>query len=274
MSDRNYRFYHPVTLEVISEVARSKPKKLDDGSMSTTRAATIKDARIMGLLESVTSILDETFATSHTLIDWINEQTIDACMAFPPQKLLETDSEKEEYRKMIIAKSNEYRDFTAGRGKFIHSCVNRWIELKTMSDDPVCNASIDALDSWLKANKVVTITSEKKMGSKELGFAGTPDIHCVCEDGSKIIVDIKTTSLKTFKKPYEKWLLQLGAYRMLTASEAGTRLVQMVIDRNTGEVLFLEHEDPDKWGHAFMHLLEVRFVVSDHDPRKTCSLPA
>jgi hypothetical protein len=270
MSDRDYRFYHPTTLDIVSEVPMAKPKKLEDGTVRTTRKATIKDARAMGLLESVTSIIKETFATSKQLIDWITEQTLDACIQFPFSGNKDNPEEIELYKKMIYAKSNEFRDYTADRGKLIHACVNRWIDMGTMADEPACNNAITMLDAYLRHNKVNLKTSEKKLGSKQLGFAGTPDLYCDCEDGNRIILDIKTTNVKTFTTPYDSWKLQLGAYRLLTQSEAGTRLVQMVVDRDSGETLFLDHEDPDKWAHAFSNLLEIRFIINKFDPRKVC----
>ena len=41
------RFYDRIKFEIVESVPRSKPKKMPDGSVLTTRFATIKDARAM-----------------------------------------------------------------------------------------------------------------------------------------------------------------------------------------------------------------------------------
>ena len=265
MSDTNARFYHPVTLEVISEVPRAKPKKLDDGTVLLNRNTTLGDAKKMGLLSSVTTIIKDTYATNPQLITWQKDQVLDACILFPFDKE-NTPENVEAYKAMINAKSNEYRDYTADKGKFIHAAASRWVDLKTMCDDPVCNHMIEQLDVWTKANGVVSMTTEQKLGSKEIGFAGTPDIYCKAE--VDIILDIKTTAFKSFSKPYDTWKIQLGAYRILTKAAKGTRLVQMVVDRDTGDCLFIDHEDPDRYADAFMHLFNVWCIVANYDPRK------
>jgi hypothetical protein len=39
-------------------------------------------------------------------------------------------------------------------------------------------------------------------------------------------------------------------------------------DRTTGDVRFLQHDDPDQWREAFKHLVEFVFLINGYDPRK------
>jgi len=267
MSDKNARFYNADTLEIVEEVQRSKPKKMPDGTTSTMRKATLGDAKKLGWLVSNTTILEDTFATSFQIIDWQKDQVLNACIEFPFDRP-KVDTEIETYKGMILAKADEVRRNTADRGKFIHACINRWIDTGTMSDDPICNHAIDQLKAYFIQRKVIKATSEKRLGSRQIGFAGTPDINCEIEASDDEIIDVKSTSFKSFDKPYDSWKLQLGGYRILTKSRPGTRLTQMVIDRLTGDALFLQHDDPDKWSSAFMHLYEIWCIVNDYDARK------
>lgn len=267
MSDQNARFYNAVTLEVVSEVPRAKPKKMPDGTTSTMRNATLGDAKKMGLLVSNTTILKDTYATSPQLTDWQKDQVLNACIEFPFDRA-KTPEEIEAYKGMILAKANELRDFTADRGKFIHACINRFIVTGTMTDDPVCNHAIEQLKTYFINKHVVKATSEKRLGSRKIGFAGTPDIYCNTQESNDIIIDMKSTNFKSFDKPYPSWKLQLGGYRILTQSAPGTELVQMVIDRDTGDALFLPHDDPDLWASAFMDLFNAYCKITGYDPRK------
>jgi len=266
MSDQNARFYNADTLDVVSEVPRAKPKKLDDGTTSTMRNATLGDAKKMGLLVSNTTILKDTYATSPQIIDWQKDQVLNACIEFPfdRQKI---DTEIESYKSMILAKSNEVRNATADRGKFIHACINRFIVTGTMTDDPICNHAIEQLKTYMVKRNVTKATSEKHLGSRKIGFAGTPDLYCNT-DSNDIIIDMKSTNFKSFDKPYPSWKLQLGGYHILTQAKPGTRLVQMVIDRETGDALFLPHDNAEKWAEAFMHLYEVWCIEKEYDVRK------
>jgi len=62
-------------------------------------------------------------------------------------------------------------------------------------------------------------------------------------------------------------MLQLGGYNLGTES-AGAQIGQIVADRNTGEVMFLDYEDAERWENGFAHALELFFVVKGYDPRK------
>lgn len=274
MSDRQSKFYDATTLTEVNEVPMAKPKKNDDGTMRTTRRPTIADARKNGYLCSVTSILDNTYCTSQSLIDWTKDQILNACIDFPFNGRKDAVDEKswkelvERYKGMILAKAEEYKNFTADRGKVMHAHVNRWSKDKSYScDDPASMKAIGLINDWMKQKNIVMIDSEKPLGSRAFGFAGTPDMFCVTSEGHNIIADIKTTTFKSFTKPYDKWLLQLGAYQVLTKALPGTQLVQIVIERDLGDVLFIDHEQRD-FDKAFLNLFEVFCVMKNYDPRK------
>jgi len=208
--------------------------------------ATLTHARKYGFMPSVTSIISDTHATSQSLIDWIVDQHVTACMTNPFEGNLADVEVADQYKGMIKAKANEYRDYTANRGKQIHMDVELWIlsGCKALPFDPVSKEICCNLDKYFKDNDVTKIDPECSLFSSDLGFAGTPDIPCVCSDGAEIMIDLKTTSFKSYRKPYDSWKFQLGGYRLLS-KQTNSRLVQAIGDRDHGDVIFEEYNEED-----------------------------
>jgi len=265
MSDTRARFYSRA-FDIMDQVPLAKPVKEKDGSMRTTKKPNITDARKLGLLPSVTTILDDVLAKGQSLMDWQMDQVLNACIDLPFNRE-KTEEEIKAYKIMIVAKSEEYRNFTADRGKLLHALVSRWIASKVVPDDPAALKATGMIDSYLKGREIESVSTEEPLGSVVHGFAGTPDINIKTKSGREII-DIKTTSFKSFKKPYDSWKFQLAAYDILTESDPGTKLTQCVIDRDLGDCLFLEHERAEDWKKGFLSLFEVWTIINNYDPRK------
>lgn len=246
----------PDTLEPVEEVPSADGKKMVK--------ATLVHAKKLGLLPRTTSIISE--LTNFTLVEYQKEECIKACIAFPFDRPDE-EEEKATYIKMIKAKADEFKNFAANRGKELHAQVSKWLEDNTQPEDAVGQAAILRIGEWLRSVEASKVTTELSMGSKAMGFAGTPDMVIETPTG-RIIADIKTTSFKKFRKPYDSWMLQLGAYSILTESEPGTQLVSLVIDRDHGDTKVLPYDEPERWREAFQYLLEVWCRIKGHDPRK------
>lgn len=262
----NARFYNPDTLELVTQVPLAKAVKEKDGTVRTMKEPNITDARKLGLLPSVTSILDEVLAKGQMLMDWQIDQVLDACINFPFNRP-KVEEEVKAYKMMIIAKAEEFRNHTADRGKLIHALVKNWINLRTVPDDPAALKAVGQIDEYLKGKKVIKVSSEETLGSKKAGFAGTPDINAIKEDKKRLIIDMKSVSFKNFKKPYDSWKFQLGGYDILTESEPGTELIQCVIDRDIGDCLFLPHEKGEDLKAGFRYLFGVWCIMKDYNPK-------
>jgi hypothetical protein len=244
------------TLEPVEEVPSADGKKMVK--------ATLTQARKLGLLPRTTSIISE--LTNFTLVEYQKEECIKACIAFPFDRPDE-EEEIETYIRMIKAKADEFKNFTANRGKEIHAQVGKWLESGQDTDDGIGKAAILRIGQWLKSVEATKVTTEQSLGGKKFGFAGTPDM-VVETPGGRIIADIKTTSFKKFRKPYDGWMLQLGAYSILTESDPSTQLVSLVIDRDFGDTKVLPYDEPERWREAFRHLFEVWVGIKGYDPRK------
>lgn len=267
-SERKVKWYDPNSIQPLWEVEGSKSKP-DHKVMVTP---TLQHARKFGLLPSVTSVLGE--LGNYGLEQWKIGQILKACIAFPLTEDLtgkppnEVEDIIEKYGKMISAKASEFSDFAADRGKQVHAYVERTFEGKSVEVDAVAQRVVDQIAEKFSELGVVEVRTEVSFGSRELGFAGQPDLDCLTADGGEIICDLKTTTLAKFTKPYESWLLQGGGYRRGTKKKPGCRFLQIVADRDTGDCVFPEHEDTERWELAWDHLLELFFLLKGYDPRK------
>jgi hypothetical protein len=262
-SEAKTKWYSPETMKPVWEMP------LKDGSGMT--ATTVVHARKHGFLPSVTSIDDSW--NEEGLTRWKITQAIKYTTTFPFDQEV-TPENVSKYAAMIVAKAKEYLDALGERGKSIHKDVDEFLTNKVEAVDPVGLAAATAIGKFLfEEHGITEVYCEHPLGSVELGYAGTPDIYAL-GPGKVMIVDTKTTEVydpltgkKKYKSPYPSQRLQLGAYRKLLGSEA--ELWNAVVDRNTGQVLFIELEDPERWEAAFSALLEAWFLVHNHDPRRT-----
>jgi hypothetical protein len=257
MSKEYTNWADPDTLESVEQVKSADGKKMV--------SVTLTQARKHGLLPRTTSIISE--LTSYQIVEYQKEQCIRAAVAYPPDHPLDEEEAMVSYLKLIKAKADEFKNFTATRGKEIHGAVSKWLEGGGDSEDPVIQAIIRRLTEWLRSIGATEVKTEVSLGGRKFGFAGTPDMVIETPAG-RILADLKTTSFKSFKKPYESWMLQLGGYHILTESEPGTKLVQVVADREYGDVRILDYDEPERWRDAFRHLFEMWTLLKGYDPRK------
>lgn len=275
-SEAKTRFYDPNTLQIVTSVERSKPKKIKDEAGNviqtlTHRDPTITDARKADnmWLPSVTSIIKSTIAAPQ-LVRWIENDSIKMSAEYPYAGDGSVDDIEDRYLPMIRGKRKEYANTVQELGKAMHKDKERYfmegVEPETIEG---ANVVIGYKDFMLENGAdPENLTCEQAFGSKEIGYAGTPDDYM---SDVNYIIDLKTTKHKNFetiKKAsdcYTSWKLQLGAYR-ITAPSA--RLWQCVASQETGETKFIELEKPDAWAQAFQHTFEIWCIVNNHDPRK------
>lgn len=179
--------------------------KAKDGS---DRPTTLRDARKLDLLPSVTTILK--LLSKPALEAWKQEQMLLAALTLPR---LEKESEKDLVAR-IVADSKETAKQAAERGTRIHEEVESHFA-GTKSDRGW--AVEEALFEHFKLHPNNPWLVERAFAN-ELGFGGKVDLYCTPNEFAKygIVADIKS---KEFSNPddvvaYEEHLMQLAAYRM------------------------------------------------------------
>jgi hypothetical protein len=169
------------------------------------RPTTLRDARKLGLVPSVTTILS--VAAKPALEAWKLNQMMLACLTLP-----KVDGETEErFIERIVKDSKEQAKQAAERGTTIHGALESFFEGVYLADFMDYQ---NGVDKAVKASLGEPTWATEKSFCHELGFGGKVDLHS--KDGDGMVVDFKT---KEFTDPskveaYDDQLLQLAAYRV------------------------------------------------------------
>jgi hypothetical protein len=176
------------------------------GKDGQPRSTTLRDARKLGLLPSVTTIMKA--AASPGLEAWKLNQMMLAALTLP-----RADGESEEsFVKRIQADSKDQARKAAERGTQVHTAIEQFFDGQINANDlpylePVYKAVNDTFGNlvWAVEKSFATDT-----------FAGKIDLHSM--DGDGVVVDFKTKEFTsdTLEKvaKYSEHGMQLAAYRV------------------------------------------------------------
>ncbi len=170
------------------------------------RATTLRDAKKMGLLPSVTTIMKS--AASPGLEAWKLNQMMLAAMTLP-----RFDGESEEsFIKRVQQDSKEQARAAAERGTQVHEAIERFFDGQIQADalpylEPVYKKIEEAFG-------ILNWSSEKSFAFDS--YAGKVDLHSV--DGDGVVIDFKTKEFtsETLDKAagFDENCMQLAAYRV------------------------------------------------------------
>lgn len=167
------------------------------------RATTLRDARKLNLVPSVTTILN--VAAKPALNQWLQRQVLMSALTLPRRQ----DEPEDEWVGRIIDDSKEQGRAAADAGTDIHASIQGFYEGApvTRHKDHVtaCARAITetfGLHGWIA----------ERSFAHETGFGGKVDLH----SPEGVVIDIKT---KEFSDPskveaYDEHLMQLAAYRV------------------------------------------------------------
>ena len=215
------------------------------------RNTTLRDAKKLGLLPSVTTILG--VAAKPGLQNWLQQQAILAALTLPRN---EGESE-EDYLDRVLNDSKAQGRDAADRGTHIHGVLESFFDQVLLPEVPeYCRNAENALKAAFGSRLWVT----EKSGSHELGFAGKVDLHA---KGDKVkgivpvVADFKTKEVPLDKVvPYDEHIMQMAAYREMLGLEHA-RCGIMFINGLTNEVKLCEipEDELQKGLKCFFHLL-------------------
>ena len=170
------------------------------------RSTTLRDAKKMGLLPSVTTIMKA--AASPGLEAWKLNQMMLAALTLP-----RAEGEGEEsFIKRIQADSKDQARKAAERGTQVHTAIEQFFDGQINANDlpylePVYKAVNDTFGNLMWA--------VEKSFATESGFAGKIDLHSM--DGDGVVIDFKTKEFTsdTLEKVagFDENVMQLSAYR-------------------------------------------------------------
>ena len=167
------------------------------------RATTLRDARKLNLVPSVTTVLS--VAAKPGLTQWMQKQVLLAALTLPRM----AGEPEDEFIARIINDSKEQARAAADAGTDIHASIQGFYEGQQVSKHREhiegCTKAIhDAFGyhGWI---------SERPF-AHEIGFGGKVDLH----SPQGVVIDIKTKEFTDSDKvdAYDEHLMQLAAYRV------------------------------------------------------------
>lgn len=179
--------------------------KAKDGS---DRATTLRDARTMGLVPSVTTIIK--CAASPGLEAWKLQQMMLAAMTLPRAP----DEAEDIFIQRVISDSKEQGRKAAERGSDVHAALEGYFETKVLTKQHAEFQS--AVEHSVVSYFGDCEWAVEKSFAHERGFGGKIDLHT--RDGDGVVIDFKTKEFTKEKADkvvgYDEHLMQLAAYRM------------------------------------------------------------
>jgi hypothetical protein len=221
------------------------------------RNTTLRDARTMSLVPSVTTVLN--IAAKPALTAWLQQQVLLSALTLPKRP----DEAEKDYIDRIMFDSKEQGKAAADAGTDIHASIQGFYEGKSTGKHfDMVVASVSAIDNWAGPRKWV---SERSF-AHDAGFGGKCDLYC--DEGNGFVVDIKT---KEFTEPdkvvgYDDHLMQLAAYRVGLGVPTA-RCANVFVSRNVPGLVAVKEWTPEQlnlgWS-MFMHLLSFWQLKNDH----------
>ncbi len=219
------------------------------GANGKERNTTLRDARVMNLVPSVTTILN--VAAKPGLNNWIQQQVLLAALTLP-----RADGEPEEaWMERIMHDSKSVTQEAADRGTAMHSQIESYFE-KRAGDYP----------DYVKETYFAVI---KEFGNQEwrpeksfahpLNFGGKVDLH-----GDNVVIDFKTKEKVDEKTTvYEEHVMQLAAYRE-GLGMPNAACANVFVDQK-GNVKIITHPEKDlkKGWEMFQTLLKFYQIKND-----------
>ena len=192
------------------------PNKSKPGQM---RATTIRDARLLDLVPSVSTIGKIIYSAS--LQNWIQDQIVKAAWE------IKTDHERDYYiwAGKVYEKAGEISSTAADTGSAIHKAVEEFL-CGTISEQYFAWQKTFAgwWNGFYRAGDVFTSEGYIRTG---FGYGGRYDLFVVTPE-DRIIIDLKTQNTKGKKFTYYRsWGRQLAAYAQPLKA---TRLISVVMD--------------------------------------------
>jgi len=210
------------------------------------RSTTLRDARKLGLLPSVTTI--NGMLSKAGLDTWKQQQVLLAALTLPRSE----GEPEQEWLSRVMQDSKATGREAAERGTAIHAVIEAYFDQVYMPEKP---AYLDAINSALKdAFGEQQWLSEKSFGHP-LGFGGKCDL--MAKNG--FVVDFKTKETDLDKVDvYFEHEMQLAAYREGFGLPTA-RCAIIFVNGLTNQVKLIEIEEQklqNSW-ECFQHLLRV-----------------
>lgn len=219
------------------------------------RPTTLRDARVLGLLPSVTTVIR--LAAAPGLERWKREQVLLAALT-----VVRVEGEVEaELLKRIVREAEDGAKQMAAIGTRIHGAVERFHRTTLTPDDEYFDWVMVANREIAKHCNGNVFHTERSFGNS-LGFGGKLDLH-----NDSWIIDVKTKDDITDVEPFDENVMQLAAYRIGT-NAPGARCANLFLSRREPSAILVEIPEADlqRGWNMFRCLLEFYRAKTGHMP--------
>jgi hypothetical protein len=210
------------------------------------RPTTLRDARKLGLLPSVTTI--NGMLSKAGLDTWKQQQVLLAALTLPRQE----NEPEQEWLARVMQDSKATGREAAERGTAIHAIIEAYFDQVYMPEKP---AYLDAIDKALRDAFGEQLWLSERSFGHPLGFGGKCDL--MSKEG--FIVDFKTKETDLDKVDvYFEHEMQLAAYREgLGMPTARSAIVFVNGKTNQVKLIEISQEKLQSGWECFEHLLRV-----------------
>lgn len=203
------------------------------GPKKGMRDATLRDARKLNLLPSVTEVLN--IIAKPALNRWLEDRVLESALT-----MTRNDGESDEsYIKRIKHDSKELSLAARNKGSDIHDAIESAFKDRTVPKEYI-DMAYDVKSKIISHTTVSCWKSEVSFGHG-LGYGGRVDLS---GEHKYIVLDIKTKEVLKDKMAYDEQIMQLAAYSNgIYGTHKSVRHINAFVSWS-GEVVF--HE----WGEA------------------------
>ena len=229
------------------------------------RPTTIKDARSLGLLPSVTTILK--LLAAPQLAKWRERQVALAALTFP-----RTDKDVLDDKFLDKIREDAFKEVEAAadHGTKVHDALEKFFSDEPY--DPEYKVYVEAVDNIFRSENIHVVQRELNLVNRLEGYAGKADLIIDCPKGMGV-GDYKNRKSKPGypMDPYEDQSVQCAAYVRAHYGEVAQKCAFNLFISSTepGRVEICWYDDLQLANdfELFQHLCRVWQLKNSYDPR-------
>ena len=248
-----------------------------------TRSVTLRDARKVNAMPSVTNILS--VLSKPGLDAWKQEQAIMAALTLPKRD----DESLDAFARRVVTDMSEQVRSAADLGSAVHAAIEVYLQTGEPPENPDILRLFQPMKLWIDEHIERIGLVETVAVHSDFGYAGRIDLVAKLKStGTWAVIDFKTQKMKPDKKGvfqaafYETWPLQLMAYfRALNhAGECSRKLEDIAsvvinsVEPTPVQVKIWPRDEHEPFWQAFQCARELWCFTKGYRPAATAALAA
>jgi hypothetical protein len=232
------------------------------GANGKERNTTVSDARKLGLLPSVTSVIG--ILDKPQLTNWKIEQAIMSSLTLP----MEENEKLEDYARRVVKDSKESTSKAAEHGTRMHLELENVLLGRATSTDEVLKPYIETFKKWADENVEKTYWCEKALVGA--GYAGRCDAYVKLRGIGDAIIDLKNRRVNPRYSPFyeNSDTPQLWAYKNASENPKAACVSIVLASNDSSKIMTRTWDDDELYqsGIAFQAMLKIWCWVKGYTP--------